>query len=315
MVYNDDMVTGNTPGNIMNGGYFCETGNTIYFSNPNDYEKLYSMNLDCKKFKRLGKTTVSEINCAGKYIYYAANNNKYKDTKNASAGTVLSSGGVGLYRSDIDGTHTKTLYDKAVGEVSLAGNYLYYQHYDKNKGVFLYKTKIDEKEGSQLFNCKVSPAGIYDRNLYYSGMQKDHSIFKMHLLDDSYDKLYEGNCSHVLVFENKIYFIDLDNNYALTCINMDGTDPTVLEKERVITYNFSLNGNFLYYQIDNQDKSRICQMDMQTGEVTTLLKGNFCNINTTSNYVFFWEYDSNNVYVIADEKNPKLNIFEPPVIK
>ena len=89
-VYNDDMVTGNTPGNLMNGGYFCESGNTIYFSNFNDYEKLYSMNLDCQNFKRLGKTTVSQINCAGKYIFYAGNNNKYKNKKSGSAGTVLS---------------------------------------------------------------------------------------------------------------------------------------------------------------------------------------------------------------------------------
>lgn len=314
-VYNDDMVVGNTPGNLMNGGYFCENGDTIYFSNSNDYQKLYSMNLDCKKFKRIGKTTVSEINCAGKYIYYAANANKYKDKKGSSSGSVLSNGGIGLFRSDKKGNHTQTLYDKAVGQVSLSGNFLYYQHYDKNKGVYLYKTKIDEKLGHEIFKCKVSPVGIHDRALYYCGVEKDHSIFKMSLLDESYEKVYEGNCTHALVFQNKLYFIDMNNNYALTRINMDGTEPTVLEKERVLTYNFSLNGNFLYYQIDNQDKSRICQMDMETGEVTTLLKGNFCNINTTSKYIFFSEYDTDNVYVLKDEKNPKLNMFEPPIIK
>lgn len=314
--YNDDMVVGNTPGNLMNGGYFCENGDTIYFANMNDYEKLYSMDLDCSDFKRLGKTTVSEINCAGKYIYYVAQNNKYKDAENTSgAGAVLSSGGVGLFRCNRKGNHQKNIYDKPVAQAALAGNYLYYQHYDKKKGLFLYKAKIDEREGKCLFKTNISPVGVYNGSLYYYGTQKDHNIYKMSLLDNSYDRVYEGNCTSVIVFQNKIYFIDLDNNYALTSLNLDGTDPKVIVNDRVLTYNFSLNGNFLYYQIDKQEDSRICQMDMETGESHPLLNGNFCNINTTSNYVFFREFDTDNVYVVKDEKSPKLNMFDPPVKK
>lgn len=314
--YNDDMVTGNTPGNLMNGGYYCESGDKIYFANMNDYEKLYSMDLDCTHFKRIGKSTVSQINCAGKYIYFSAHNNKHKDAdEKLGAGSVLSSGGIGLFSCDRKGHHEKTMYHKSVGEVSLAGNYLYYQHYNKTEGLYLYKVKIDDKEGDCLFRTNTSPVGIHNGSLYYSGTEKDHCIYKMSLIDNSYDKLFEGNCSNVIVFQNKLYFLDLDNNYALTSLNLDGTSPKVVVKDRVLTYNFSLNGNFLYYQIDNQEESRICQMDMATGEHHTLLKGNFCDINTTSRFVFFKEYKTSHVYVIADEKNPKLNMFDPPVIK
>ena len=315
IVYNDEMTTGNTPGNLMNSGYYCEEGDTIYFSNLNDYEKLYSMDLNCKNFKRLGTSTVSDINCAGKYIYYAGRSNKYKAAKAKNSGSALSSGGVGLFRSDRKGKHIQTLYGDAIGSVSLFGNYLYYQHYTKKDGLYLYKTKIDEKEGKCLFESPVSPIGLHNGSLYFCGTKNDHKIYKMSLKDDSYNLFYDGNCSNVLVFQNKIYFIDLNNNYALTRLDLDGSNPEVLVNDHVLTYNFSLNGNFMYYQIDDQENSCICQMDMETKEHDVLLKGNFCNINTTSNYVFFREFDTDNEYVIADEKNPKLNLFDPPVIK
>lgn len=317
IVYNNEFVMGNTPGNIMNNGYFCEKDGIIYFANPNDYDRLYSMNRDCKDFKRITKTSVSDINCAGRYLYYAGRSNKFKDSKKkfGGAGNALSTGGIGLYRTDLKGNHAFTLYDNAIGNAILSGNYLYYQHYDKANGLSLYKTKIDEREGILLFSSKVNPAGIDNGNMYFSNTADNHNIYKMSLVDISYDTFCEGNTSNTLVFQNKVYFLDLDNNYALTRIDLDGKNPEVIVNDRVITYNFSVDGDFLYYQIDNQNESRICQMELATGNETIIMKGTFNDINVTSNYVFFKEFDTNTVYVIADEVNPKLNRFDPPVIK
>lgn len=317
VVYNNEFVLGNTPGNVMNSGYFCEKDGTIYFANPNDYDRLYSMNLDCKEFKRISNSSVSDINCAGRYLYYAGRSNKFKEVKKNSggAGHALSSGGIGLYRSDLKGNHAYTLYDNTVGNVILSGNYLYYQHYDKANGLYLYKTKIDEREGTLLFSSKVNPAGIDNGSMYFSNTEDNHNILKMALADTSYDTFYEGNTSNTLVFQNKVYFLDLDNNYALTRIDLDGKNPEVIVNDRVITYNFSVDGDFLYYQIENANESRMCQMDLAAGKETIIMKGTFNDINVTSNYVFFKEFDTNNVYVIADEANPKLNRFDPPVIK
>lgn len=314
-VYNDDMTTGNTPGNIMNNGYFCENGDTIYFSNANDYDKLYAMDLNCSNFKRLGKTAVSDINSAGKYIFYASRNSKFKDEERSSAaGSVLSSGSIGLFRCNLNGSHIQTLYNSSVGNAALAGNYIYYQHYDKEYGLKLYKVKLDETEGICLYNGRINPSGIYNGSMYYAGTEKDHNIYKMSLRDDSYDMFYEGNCSNVIAFENHVYFLDLDNNYALTRVNMDGTEPEVIVNDRILTYNFSFNGKYLYYQIDNENNSRICQMNMETGKEHIILKGNFCDINVTSNYVFFKGFKTDQIYVIAIEEAPKLNIFDPPIL-
>ena len=45
--FNEGYVNGNTAGNLYNGGLFCEYDGTVYFSNPSDGGKLYSMSPDC----------------------------------------------------------------------------------------------------------------------------------------------------------------------------------------------------------------------------------------------------------------------------
>ena len=44
---NSEYAIGNLAGNLMNGGYFCESDGTIYFANPYDSNRLYSMTTDC----------------------------------------------------------------------------------------------------------------------------------------------------------------------------------------------------------------------------------------------------------------------------
>ena len=41
--YNTSYVNGNTAGNLYNAGLFCESNGTIFFSNPDDDYRLYSM--------------------------------------------------------------------------------------------------------------------------------------------------------------------------------------------------------------------------------------------------------------------------------
>ena len=44
--FNEGYVNSNTAGNLYNGGLFCEYDGTVYFSNPSDGGKLYSMSPD-----------------------------------------------------------------------------------------------------------------------------------------------------------------------------------------------------------------------------------------------------------------------------
>ena len=68
---NDAFTTGNTAGNLNNGGLFCESGDRVYFANAYDNGALYSMNPDETDLIKLGDNAVSSINAAGNYLYYS----------------------------------------------------------------------------------------------------------------------------------------------------------------------------------------------------------------------------------------------------
>ena len=59
--FNEGYVNGNTAGNLYNGGLFCEYDGTVYFSNPSDGGKLYSMSPDGSNLAKLCDDTVSYI--------------------------------------------------------------------------------------------------------------------------------------------------------------------------------------------------------------------------------------------------------------
>ena len=67
---NDISVTGNTGGNLNNGGLFCELDGKIYFANSYDNDRMYSMNIDGTDLKKLTSSSVAHINGAGDYLYY-----------------------------------------------------------------------------------------------------------------------------------------------------------------------------------------------------------------------------------------------------
>ena len=65
---NDEYTTGNTTGNLNNGGYFCEMDGRVYFANAYDNFALYSMNPDETDLVKFNEGAVSSINAAGNYL-------------------------------------------------------------------------------------------------------------------------------------------------------------------------------------------------------------------------------------------------------
>ena len=68
---NDENTVGNTPGNLNNGGYFCESDGRVYFANAYDGYALYSMNSDESDLRKLGEGSYSFLNVGGDYLYYS----------------------------------------------------------------------------------------------------------------------------------------------------------------------------------------------------------------------------------------------------
>lgn len=155
--FNEGYVNGNTAGNLYNGGLFCEYDGTVYFSNPSDGGKLYSMSPDGSNLVKLCDDTVSYINADEHYLYYVRNN----PGATGAALSFLSVNTDSLCRIDREGGDDSVLIlDSAPClYASLYGNYIYYIRYDESEGSTLYKVKIELDSGcKQVETLPTLPA-------------------------------------------------------------------------------------------------------------------------------------------------------------
>lgn len=311
IVYNDESVLGNTSGNILNGGLYCEDDGKIYFSNENDNGNLYVMNNDCTNFKKINDDMSTHINAAGKYIYYSRRNNE----RDPATESIFVFSNVGIYRLNKSGSAIASLYTEPTGAVFLAGNYIYYQRYseeEKPLGLTLFKVKINGRDDTLLSKDPINPIAIQNNTLYYTGLDRDHNIYRMNLSTGSSSLLYEGNCAYCIVQDDYIYFMDQENNMAITRMDLDGNNPIALVEEKTSTYNISLDGTYIYYQVDEGDNNGFYRYNTKTGENLLITSGYYNSIHVTSTYVFFREFDSNTIFMIPSDKDTTLAVFNPP---
>lgn len=306
---NPEGFTGNTAGNLYNGGLFCEYDGRIYFSNMSDDGALYSMDLDCNNVIKLHNDKIKYINVDDKYIYYSRINHT-KENKNVN---IFSYNNSGIYRINKKGDDLLTLEDRPAGLVSLYENTIFYQHYDSTKGLFFYQVNTNGKNNKLLYEDALLPASFYNNYMYYSGATVDHEIHSLNMDNLTMSSVYNGNTYLPIANENGIYYISLDNNYSLYHISNTG-DQNLLVDDFISTYNISPDGNTIYLQIDGGENNRIAKLDLRTMTLETIRDGNFKEINITTNYVFFRDFNNASVYAY-DINTGKLNTFHPPVIK
>lgn len=307
---NEDGQLGNTAGNLYNGGLFCEYDGRIYFSNFNDDGALYSMDLTCSDVEKIATDKPAYLNIDDHYIYYARINN----TKQHASSSIFDFYNVGIYRIDHDGKNTKMLYKDPAGLLSLYGNKLFYQHYTTDTGITFYSVNTDGRKETKLSDDPILPASYYDGRMYYAGALNEHGIHAKDMKTGVIYDIYDGNCYMPVATVTGIYFISLEDNYALCRIDFDGTNKTVLVDKFVSSYNISEDGNTIIYQVDGGDSNRIVALDIPTMATNTLLEGNYKNIHMTSSYVFFRDFNEQNTYAYQISTD-EIRTFHPPVIE
>lgn len=305
--YEDEHTIGNSSGNLLNGGLFCEDAEEkrIYFSNMNDNGTLYSMDLELGDLQKVYDDNVSYINSAGKYLFYTRRNDK----KGAVGNIFLSFSNVGLYRLHKKSKNLGQLYNGPTQTATLYGNNVYYQHYEEGSGLDLYRSAIDGKSDTLLTEDGATPCCIVNDRIYYAGYDADHYIHSMSL-NGGEETIYRGNCTNVLYRNNMIYYMDMDQDYKLACVHADGTEPALLTDKRICAYNFSYDGNKIYYQVDNAtDDNGLYELDLASGTSNLVISGDYNYIHTTSQYIFFASYDLKKMYYIG--KNGAIKGFNP----
>lgn len=302
---NDENVTGFTAGNLYNGGLFSERDGIIYFSNDKDSGSLYIMNSDTTNIKKLSNDKAVFINVDENYIYYV----KAVDTENHNTKSMLPFNNTGIYRVNQNGKKLTLISNYPGSYLTQAGNYVYYQKYEVEKGLNLYRNKTDGSSERLLLKEAAVPITVLDNRLYYTG-EYDNNIYYLDLSSFTTGIYIEGNFVNPVFFGDYIYYID-QSDKTINRINKDGSDRVVLVDEPCSAFNLTKSGQYLYYQVDDNDNSKLCRINLEISKTDILQEGHFKQINVTSKYVFFKDLDNSNTYMVAADGKPKVEIFDP----
>ena len=281
---NDISVTGNTAGNLNNRGLFCELDGKVYFSNAYDDGCLYSMNVDETDMKKLVSGTVSSINAAGNYLYY------FMDTAGGGTGFGYMLRTYGVYRSKTNGKASVCLVRDGCVTMQLAGDYLYYQRYNNQDFTKFYKLKTDKSENILVSDEIINPAACNNGIIYYNGQNKDHYLYALDTRTDTSSIVYEGNLWYPVYQNGYIYFMDVGNNYRICRYSLSEQNVEILTHDRADCFN--VGNSYIYYQKNDADAPALMRMRLDGSEPEVVAEGIYENINITSNYVYFNEFNS-----------------------
>lgn len=311
MQYNETYVNGNSAGNLYNGGLFCESEGKIFFSNPDDKNRLYSMDLNGGDLKKLCDDTVMFINADSHYVYYVRRN-KYQKENQAFA--VFSFADNSLCRISRDGGNVTILDEDPCIYATLIGNYLYYLHYDNEDATSLYKIGIDgegKKMLSQDYMFTCSALGQY---FYYDGVH-DGMLYEYDTANDTAKMVYDCQCyKPIVTSDNNVYYMDVNKNNALVHTNIQFGNPNTLTTDSIDLYN--VYGSYIYYQrYDEEEGSGLCMIKNDGTEFCKLMAGNYSNIHVTSYYIYFTDYKTGQVFSTPTANPGELSVFHPGVIE
>lgn len=295
--YDNPAVNGNTAGNLYNDGLYAEADGKVYFSNPLDKGCLYVMNEDETKAEKVSEETVYSLNVCGDYIYYCKNN-----LNDSNSTTILRGSVLGAARCNLNGGAIVDLNDRYTGCITLIGNNVLIQDYEsdteeKATTCTIKSISIDGREEKIITEKPIDIAGVAGSLIYYTGVENDHNIYSLNPKTKATSTIVEGNCWMPYLYQNsgkkELYYIDLEDNYSLVRTSLSNPEEKeVLVKERISAYNVS--DTYIYFQIDDQDNSKLCRIrrDASTNEYEVIKEGNFENINITSKYVYFNQFDN-----------------------
>ncbi len=308
--YNQEMVNGNTIGNLYGKGLFCENEGLVYFANPNDNNALYSMTPDESNIQKICDDRVYFINADSHYIYYSRDNN----TEDGSQLSFLKVSANALCRIDKDGTDIKILDNAVCNAASLSQNTIYYYHYDTDTATTLYSVGIDGEDKKQIQNTSSDPRCMTGDKLYYSGTISEHNLHRLDVSTGSDSIISSNNCYYPIVVGDNVYYMDLDNDNRVSLMSLTDGSSRILSSYATSAIN--VYGDYLYYQSIYGAPDGIYRINLLDGTEKLLVEGQFNSINVSSEYIYFKEFFSGAIYHmplgggLASVFNPAVDIEE-----
>lgn len=297
---NPSTLVGNTPCNLMNGGRFCEVDGIIYFSNPYDGGKLYSMSTACTDVKFLSTDNASSINVAGDYIYYVRTN----ASVDSNPTLLLDDNLFGIVRMTTKGSRATTLFPGYCNDMSLYGNSLIFNA-NKSATEVTYTLPIRGGDTTLIAEQNYDNASIRDNLVYFSDNTIDNSIYTMDISDGTIMMNYAAESRQATLYGNYIYYIDISSNNCLMRVDLATRTANLVTNESVVAYN--VYNDTVYFSSD--DSHALKRIKSDGSECETIVEGDISSIYCTSRYTFFSFADSDNLYRVETEGDPTVLTF------
>ncbi len=280
---NPPETVGNTPGNLYNGGMFCEDSDgVVFFANPFDEYTLYRMNADETDVERIFASGVSHINAGADHLYF------YVHNSSSETGLGFVRRVVGLYRCTKKGKDTTTLCRDPASALTLVGDTIYLQHYDTETNTTLWKFSTDGKTSSVVSKNPINPSSCTDGYLYYTDTADTRFLHRMDTTSDSESVFVKYDMWNPIRKDDYIYFMDMHNNYRLCRYHLTDETLEVLSEDRLDMFN--LSDEYVYYQKSSSDAPALKRVTLDGSSEEIVAEGIYSSIGITSRYAYFTEF-------------------------
>ncbi len=293
---NPPELIGNTAGNLNSGGLFCESNGIIFFANPYDKNRLYSMTADCNDIRCVSDDSVRYINVAGDYVYYIRDNGSFNESASDFRGDMY-----GLVRCKFDGSSLRTLVSGYCTDLSVTGDTLVYSS-NRNSNPVTCTIDIRGGESSIINDYSISTASVFNGKLFYSDGSRSHYIYNMNVSDGLSSLYLTGNTYMSVYSEDTLYYIDLDNNSALTRIDLSSKQKTIVTTDPCTLYN--VHGDTVFYYTESEAGRGLYRIGTDGSDRTYIMAGGISTISCTSKYTFFQLKDSDKLYRVSTFGRP-----------
>ena len=305
--------TGNTAGNLYNGGLFCENDGVIYFSNPYDDNALYKMDADGENYEKVCDDDTSYICVAGDKIFYK----KFNGVNNKDK--LFSRIMYGIVSMNKAASESEIIHNGKIDCMTLCGDYIYYRYYDDETLFSFRKVKVDGSEDVKISDEDYAPVAVYKNEVYFCNEGADNrNIMALNTENDTIRTVLDGNFYMPDFAKGCIYYIDIANKSVLTKMDLSTGEKIVLSQDKVINYNMSEKYGVIFYQVENsKDDHKLRRMRLDGSDQTDIMIGDYSKINITQNYTYFMlgMGDSVKMYRTLTIGAPSAKEYTPEVIK
>lgn len=273
-----------TMGNTVNEGRLVVDGDTIYYSEPRDGGRLYSMDLDGNNKKKLTESEAHFINVLEDKILYSDRSNNYygctvkKDGSDAKVLLPMMSmhyilfderiyfsnwaDGCKIYSVDMEGKDLQKVCDMGAENLYQYGAWIYFTARDMSSEI--YRVKINGEGLDQVNSDESLAPNVHHGILYFVNWSDNGALYSVDPDDavSTYRRVYEKHVANVNMFDGMLYFSDWSVGGKPHRMDLATGDIIKLSDDRA-TY-LAVQGDWLYYH-NNNDANRVYRVKTTGG--------------------------------------------------